>query len=651
MFKESGFFHICLNVKTLIFVGKKFNTALPFRATTIDGPIPRAALRLSPRRSGLGWFVTAPSGRIPKSTHTAEQYRQFTTFFLDKYLARFVASRFPTGTRRLLKKFLTSCGRFWGRTRIMKPAEIQIHALSESVSTEGRLMLCNLFPTLSEIDRAVYRQVIREDHYLRKVAEVVRWDDFREKLATYYSADMGRPGEDPVVMLKLLYLSYHHNLSDRQVIERAQTDLAFRWFLQFPLTWTMPDPSSLCVFRGRLGVKGFREIFRQVVREAREHGVVKDRLRIKDATHVIGNLAVPTALALVAQTRDKLLGAAEPFAPQLVAGERVNLEILREATQQHKPAERLVARLVQLREMLVWVDKVASPEGADTNRAWQAFLAQRDLAHTILEDHEHPETENRTLSITDPDARRGKHGAFFEGYLTDLIMDADSEIITEVNVLAANGDEAGDAALLIRQEEEAYGNDVQAASIDGVGFNGPVLRELQDPNGLNVDTYVPVPEASEAGLFTPQDFQEDQERGVVTCPAGQTSATRFHETQKQTTKYRFAADVCRACPLLAQCMKQTPQRHGRTVCKSDYQAEHQRAREKVTTPQYAAVRREHPKVERKLGEVMNRHGGRHARYRGCSKTLMQELMASMATNVKRLVRLLCAPGAPIGCNA
>jgi IS5 family transposase len=532
----------------------------------------------------------------------------------------------------------------------MNRTDVQIDRLPKPVATEGALMLHDLFvPRLSEFDESVYAQVVPPDHFLRKVLRVVPWDDFFAQVAPYYSADLGRPPEPPVLMLKLEYLRYHHHLSDREVIARAQTDLAFRWFLQLPLRWKLPDPSSLCVFRGRLGRKGFQQVFDQVVRTAREHGVVRDRLRIKDATHVIGNLAVPTALALVAQTRDKLLAAAEPFAPLLVEGEQVNLQLLREATQQQKPAERLVTRLAQLREMLVWADAVTAPEDAETNRAWQTFLTQRDLAHKILEDQEHPGAGDRTLSTSDPEARCGKHGAWFDGYLVDLLIDADSEIITQVNVLPANGDEAADAVELIRQEEQAHGHDVQALSIDGAGFNGPLLRELQDPEGLNIDTYVPVPEETPSGLFTPQNFQEDPARGVVTCPAGQTSTQRYHDRPKQTTTYRFEAAVCRACPLLAPCMKQAPRPHGRTVSKSDFQAEHQRARHKATTPQYTAVRREHPKVERKLGEVMNRHGGRRARYRGRWKVLIQELMACTATNVKRLVRLGCAPEAAVSC--
>lgn len=498
-------------------------------------------------------------------------------------------------------------------------------------------------PRLAEYDERIYRQVVGRDHFLRKVLRVIPWDDFEARLAPYYSEDLGRPCEHPVLMLKLEYLRYHFNLSDRDVINRSETDLAFRNFLQIPLQWKLPHPSSLCIFRGRLGSQGFRQMFDQVVHTAREHGVVKDRLRIKDATHVIGNMAVPTALALVAQARDKLLTAAEPFAPLMVKGERVNLEILRAATKTRKTKERLVTRVAQLQEMLIWIDGLTPPEEAETDRAWQAFLSQRDLAHKILEDQEHPDAGDRTISTTDPDARCGKHGDWYDGYTVDILIDSDSQIITSVNVLPANGDEAADATQLVYQEEAAHGNDVQALSIDGAGFNGPVLRELEDEKGLNIDTYVPPPKESKSELFTPEDFEEDTERGVVICPAKQTSKDRFRDNQTHATKYRFPVIVCQACALQSCCMKEPPKRYGRTVNKTDYQAEHNRVRQKATTPQYAAVRAEHPAVERKLGEMMNRHGGRRARYRGTWKVLIQQLMVGMATNVKRLVRLQCAP--------
>lgn len=497
-------------------------------------------------------------------------------------------------------------------------------------------------PPLSEFDRSVYAHVIPPDFYLTKVLRTVPWDDFHDMLATYYCKDQGRPAIQPVLMLKLEYLRYHHNLSDREVMSRAVTDMGFRFFLQIPVRWPLPDPSLLCIFRGRLGVQGFRRVFDQVVHVAREHGVVKDRLRIKDATHVIANIATPTALALVAQTRDKLLEAARVFAPDLVEGERVNLSMLRENTKGLKPADRLASRVAHLREVLFWADKVDQPENPKNNRAWQTFLVQRDLAHKIFEEREHPNAGDRTISTTDTDARRGRHGEWYEGYMVDIMMDPDSEFITSINVLPASGDEAADTVQLLRHENAAHGNKVEAVSIDGVGFNGPLLRELEDPDGLNIDTYVPVPKESKSGLFRPQDFEEDADGKVVTCPAKQTSKTRYHDRQKQTTKYRFAAEVCRTCLLLAQCMENAPARYGRTVCKTDYQPEHDRARQKATTPQYAAVRTEHPAVERKLGEMMNRHGGRHARYRGRWKVLIQELMVATATNVKRLVRLECA---------
>jgi IS5 family transposase len=452
-------------------------------------------------------------------------------------------------------------------------------------------------------------------------------------------------------MLKLEYLRYHYNLSDGQVIDRSRTDLAFRYFLQVDVNDRLVNPSSLSRFRGRLGSEAFHEVFDQVVSFGRQYGLVKDRLRIKDASHVIADIAVPTTLGLVARTRDKLLAAAEPFEPVCVEGERINVELLREANASRSNEERLLARVTHLRDILAWVDELAPPDDASTNRRWQTLLQMRQMAHKILADQEDPQAGDRIRSTVDPEARRAKHGDWYDGYLTDLVIDADSEIITQVNVLPANGDEAADAIQLIEQEEATHGNDIESLSIDGIGFNGRVLRELEDPDGLAVNTVTPPPKERETTIFTPDDFVENEQRSAVTCPAGETSIYRQRDERHSGYLFRFLRTACEGCSELNRCMNHPPKgKFGKTVRKSDYEKKHRRAREKANTAEYAAIRQEHPKVERKLGEVMNRHGGRRARYRGRWKVMIQELMACTATNVKRIVQLVCAQTATTTCG-
>jgi hypothetical protein len=237
---------------------------------------------------------------------------------------------------------------------------------------------------------------------------------------------------------------------------------------------------------------------------------------------------------------------------------------------------------------------------------------------------------------------------WYDGYLLDVLLDPDSRIVTEINLLPAGGDEAADAVTLIRQEEQSQGNDVQALSIDGAGFNGPMLRELEDPEGLAVNTFVPPKKEPDSTTFTPADFVQDGETGKVRCPAGQASSYRQRDAREHGWIHRFKRSQCESCPLLSRCMSHAPTGvFGKTVRKNDYEAEYQHARQKAKTAAYTSVRKEHPMVERKLGEILNRHGGRRTRYWGPAKTLIHELMATLATNVKELVRWFRAPTAAL----
>jgi hypothetical protein len=390
-----------------------------------------------------------------------------------------------------------------------------------------------------------------------------------------------------------------------------------------------------------------------MVAQARRAGLVKDRLRLKDASHVVAGIAVPTTLTLVAQIRDRLLAAVEPFDAEWVAGQRIEVALLRERTKSQADEARLAARVTHLRELTAWAEQLPVPADLETNAAsgsaWQKFQQVLSLAQKILRDREQPNADRKTLSVTDPEARRGKHGEFYDGYLTDILMDADSGIITQINVLEAGGEEARDAVELVRAEQAAHGNQIQGLSIDGAGFHGEMLRDLEGEagqegeSGLGVTVYVP-PKAEQTGeRFAPTDFTLNEDGSAVSCPGGQTSQYRQRSTDRNATVFRFTRATCDACPLLAQCVANPKQgAFGRSVRKNDYEMEYQRARDRAKTQEYAAVRREHPAVERKLNELMNHHGGRRTRYWGRAKVHVQQLMTGFVVNAKRISSLLAA---------
>ena len=114
-------------------------------------------------------------------------------------------------------------------------------------------------------------------------------------------------------------------------------------------------------------------MFHALLEQARGLGLVKDRLRIKDATHVLANIAIPAGLQLVVQARNKLLLAAQPFDAEQVAGERVRIESIRTSTDDKGNEARLVARVEHLRDILAWVETLKPLPNAETSTVWQTL--------------------------------------------------------------------------------------------------------------------------------------------------------------------------------------------------------------------------------------------------------------------------------------
>lgn len=105
---------------------------------------------------------------------------------------------------------------------------------------------------LSKIDQVLLEAFVPKDHYLRKVLECIDFESFRARCANFYCADFGRYAIDPVRMLKILFLCFHFRLSDRQVMTRAATDMAFRWFLGLGRKEKLPNHTNNALRAGRV---------------------------------------------------------------------------------------------------------------------------------------------------------------------------------------------------------------------------------------------------------------------------------------------------------------------------------------------------------------------------------------------------------------
>lgn len=498
------------------------------------------------------------------------------------------------------------------------------------------------------IDLIVFEKLIPEDHLLRQFKRMIEFEKFRDLVRDRYSAEMGRSAEDPVRMIKLEILQFLYGLSDREVLKQLQVNVAYRYFLDLSLDSELPTSGLLSQFRHRLGQERHQAVFEEVVQQARQKGLVKDHLRLKDATHVIANVAIPTTIQLVAQTRERLLRSAKPYGKERVATEEQRAQELRKITADLSDIERLMQRLEHLRKIVSWADEVqkslgAPPEPVDPQR--KRFDEMLAIAHRIVDESGDPDAKDRVRSSVDPDVRRGKHGAFYDGYALDISMDADSEIITAVDVPPANQDEAANAAKLIEQEEKAQGNRIKALSIDGIGFRGDVLRNLKDPNGLSLVVYVPTRDWVNAPdpYYHRSLFQLKEADGMLICPNEQESQTRYRNPHNTGWIYHFKRSQCKKCPLLSKCMQNLSDKHGRVVNINDYEAEYQAAQELTQTAAYQVVRKQHPKIERKLAEIIRYHLGRRTRFRGRWQVKIQYLMTALVVNLKRMTKLLFAP--------
>ncbi len=110
------------------------------------------------------------------------------------------------------------------------------------------------------------------DHLLRQVAEAVDFSFVRELTARFYS-HTGKPGVDPVVLVKMALIGYLYGLtSERRLAGELRLNLAFMWFVGYDVGEQTPDHSVLSKARRRFGVTVYQACFTESCASAHARG-------------------------------------------------------------------------------------------------------------------------------------------------------------------------------------------------------------------------------------------------------------------------------------------------------------------------------------------------------------------------------------------
>ena len=140
-------------------------------------------------------------------------------------------------------------------------------------------------------------------------------------------------------------------------------------------------------------------------------------------------------------------------------------------------------------------------------------------------------------------------------------------------------------------------------------------------------------------FFRQQDFTDDAERDVSTCPGGILLRLRGNNYVTQVRLYQAPTEECQACPIRSQCTDSTEGRKLNRPFAEEYRERVRGYQRYHTTAAYQkAMRKRQVWVEPLFGEAKDWPGLRRFRLGGLGKVNWEGLLGAAGQNLKRLLR-------------
>ena len=437
----------------------------------------------------------------------------------------------------------------------------------------------------SEVVMTDLEALVPQDHLLRKIEKVMDYEWLYERLDPYYCHDNGRPGTDPVVLIKMVLIEHLFGIpSLRQTYQRIQDTLSYRWFLGYGLLDEIPHFATVSyAFCKRFPEELAAEIFEHILNKALNNHMVDPSVIFIDGTHIKANANKKKF------QKEQVSKVAKVYSGQL--RREVNAE--REALGK-KPIE----------------------DDEDDNDP------QNPTGSGATE---------KTVSTTDPDSGmfvKGEHERQF-AYEAHTACDGNGFVL-DVEVTAGNVHDS--VAWDTLYDNVTRKHEVKFVTMDA-GYKTPwIAKKTLDDGKVPVLPYTRYKGSQDR--YKPWEYTYDPINDTYTCPRG--GILRHTTTDRDGKRtYRSTPKECANCPCKAKC---GANEKGQKIFTTHIWQEYLDLVEQIRKNEYAkriyAQRKE--TIERVFADAKEKHAMRYTHHRGLAAVTRWVRLKYAAMNLKKL---------------
>lgn len=467
----------------------------------------------------------------------------------------------------------------------------------------------------------IYNAVVPQDHLLKKLNELVDFTFVYDELVNRYSLNFGRGAICPIRMFKYLLLKTIYTLSDVDVVEQSQYNMAFKYFLDYAPEDQVIESSSLTKFR-KLRLKALNLLdllIEKTVSIALENDIIKNPSIIVDATHTKARYNQKTPQEILKDRSKKL---------------RKTIYQVDESMKEKFPSKTTTDVLED--ELDYTTDLLNVIENEEILSEYPGVKESYNLLKETVEDQVEFLQESE-----DPDARVGHKSAdtAFFGYKTHLAI-SEERLITAATITTGEKNDGKELQTLIEKSKKA-GMDVQTVIGDAAYSEKGNLRYTTD-HGIDLVSKLN-PSTRHGNRLKEDEFEYNKDAGMYVCKAGHMAERKARQGKKgtnanQVTTYYFDVDKCQRCPLKEGCYKEGAKSKSYSV--SIKSEEHTKQAQFEDSEHFKQKAKERYKIEAKNSELKHRHGYDVATSSGLTGMHMQGALAIFTVNLKRIVKLM-----------